>query len=901
MPTRKSNVPKPKRRGKVPTKVKEQIVSRYPKSQVAHGGFGKSSYPALEKLGIDAFGQDGDALRLPPEIRDPRFQQDNYFIPQTDVISGDPNTILNYWFDYYYRFHPLVGNLIDLHSTLPLSRFGLTGITDSKILQAYEEMCEDMQLFERMVDTLKLYFLRGEAMPFLWWNDEVNRFNDITMLDTNYIYVIGHYLLYSPKGDVTRRYELKPDEYIRGLVNSDNEIDRQLVSEFLDEKIVSAIASNMNLELDPFATEMLIKAANPWHIRGSSICEGIVKDLLYEDKLRKAQEAIATGHITPIKMWKIGDANNVALPEDLSAFREVLFEANNDPQINLVTHHAVDLRVEGSSGKILPLAPEFLHVEGRILTRLFSNKSMTDGSGPTYANASVSLRILMARYIPIRTMLENFFYRKAFLPVAIANGYLKITTAQLSHRVRSDNKNREPLTPIFDWRHKQSLIDDANIKSMLLQLQSKTMLSMKTVCETLNVDYDTEKQRLKDEQGGVFDMAMIKARTDEIATIGKSGGKQRFKMFFKAIFDWARLLAGTAAEREELFNEQQPETGEGKQPSGPGGMGDSEMGGMMDDMGEGSIEETSDTGEASEKKQKNIPKTFTSQQYTDAVRQVDKIYRTSGKKIVEFFKRREGQSGDDNVKRYNVQGQLFKAAVQRSSDPWYKELGSLQSVDLNSKRILMTLDSNLKTLLIREGRLFTGEVGRKYSEENNFEIPTGEVSAEFNSRLASVRKDITPDTIAPLSAAMREIISNNYDKASVIISTLTVAEKLMLKTASVRISQENNKILDSLISSAVSEAKNCYQDLVKDVVDDDNIVTALLNTDTEMSKEKLYEGLHGVWAGAQQAFLNSVRTTAIKMLETTDKQFSEAIKKINRESEQTLKEKNEQTSKKDTK
>lgn len=900
MPTKNPNVSKPKRRGAMPKNVKQQIVSRYPKSQVVHGGFGKSSYPALEKLGIDAFGQDGDALRLPPEIRDPRFQQDNYFIPQTDVVSGDPNTILNYWFDYYYRFHPLVGNLIDLHSTLPLSRFGLTGITDSKILQAYEEMCEDMQLFERMVDTLKLYFLRGEAMPFLWWNDEINRFADITMLDTNYIYVIGHYLLYSPKGDVTRRYELKPDEYIRGLVNSNNDTDRQLVNEFLDEKIVAAIASNMNLELDPFATEMLIKAANPWHIRGSSICEGIVKDLLYEDKLRKAQEAIATGHITPIRLWKIGDQNNIALPEDLSAFREVLFEANNDPQINLVTHHAVNLNVEGSTGKLLPLAPEFLHVEGRVLTRLFSNKSMTDGSGPTYANASVSLRILMARYIPIRTMLENFFYRKAFLPVAIANGYLKITTAELSHRVRSDNKNREPLTPIFDWRHKQSLIDDSNIKSMLLQLQSKTMLSMKTICETLNVDYDTEKQRLKDEQGGVFDMAMVKARTDEIAAIGKSGGKQRFKMFFKAIFDWARLLAGTASEREELFNEQQPEDGEEKQPGGPVGMDGGEMGGMMDDMGEGSVEETSDAGETAEKKRKNIPKTFTSQQYKDAVRQVDKIYRTSGKKIVEFFKRREEQSEDSKVKRYNVQGQLFKAAAQRSPDPWYKELGTLPSIDLNSKRILMTLDSNLKTLLVREGRVFTGEVGRKYSEENNFEIPAGEVSAEFERRLASVSKDITSDTIVPLTAAMREIISNNYDSAAVIIDTLNTSEKIALKTTAGKISQENNKIINNLVEGAFKSARSRYYEYLKDVDDSSNIVTALIDSDTEMSKEKLYGGLYGIWEEVQKAFLQSVRSGAIEVLENTDKRFSESIKEINRTSEQTLKEKNEQTSKKNS-
>ena len=102
----------------------------------------------------------------------------------------------------------------------------------------------------------------------------------------------------------------------------------------------------------------------------------------------------------------------------------------------------------------------------------------------------------MGRYLPIRTQLENFFYRYVFLPTAYKNGFIKRSEADLKHNVRT-SKNISPLIPLFDWRHKQSLVDDESIRSMLQQLQQESKISMKVLLESLEIDYDYNKEWLE--------------------------------------------------------------------------------------------------------------------------------------------------------------------------------------------------------------------------------------------------------------------------------------------------------------------------------------------------------------------------------------------------------------------
>jgi len=61
-----------------------------------------------------------------PEMMGPLFDPINWFLPYTFKV-------LNRWIRYYDRFEPWIGNAIDMHAEVPLSRFTLTGIEDPEV------------------------------------------------------------------------------------------------------------------------------------------------------------------------------------------------------------------------------------------------------------------------------------------------------------------------------------------------------------------------------------------------------------------------------------------------------------------------------------------------------------------------------------------------------------------------------------------------------------------------------------------------------------------------------------------------------------------------------------------------------------------------------------------------
>jgi len=471
--------------------------------------------------GIDKLKQDGfttlasSLSRFAPEIRNPLLQSENFYLPTQTTRTGAPNVELNRWFGYYYKYHPLIGNLINLHAELPLSRFGFQGVEDPSILHTYEDMSDDMNLFSGMIDFLKTWFLYGEAQPYLFWDDNLNRFNNMAFLDTSYIEVFSHAFFHNNDGNPTTVYSLIPDDLLVELIYSEHPMIKELVTNNLPESVIQSVNESKPLIINNFNTEMVMRKANPWDIRGTSVVLGCLKELMYEDKLRESQYAIAEGHVNPKWIWKLGQPGEyMPTTDDITAFKDVLIAANNDPIFNLVTHYAVNLQVEGSSGRILPIVPELQFVETRIMSALFSNRSLVTGEGLTYANSSVALRALMSRYIPIRAMAENFFLKKVFLPTALANGFFKRKKADLAHNIRTSVE--EIIIPEFNWSHKQNLLDDSNIKNMLVQLRSNTELPMKVITDALDLDYEEVKTFMQREQGTVLDPVARKARETNI-------------------------------------------------------------------------------------------------------------------------------------------------------------------------------------------------------------------------------------------------------------------------------------------------------------------------------------------------------------------------------------------------
>lgn len=582
---------------------------------------------SMKSFASGAYGTDtnfgnGAVTQFSPEIKNPLLNPENFFLPKFQSNDGSPNIELNLWFDHYFRWNPLIGNLISLHSTLPISRFGLVGVTDKTILNTYEEMSDDMELFEGCQDILHQYFKRGEVQPFGWWDDDIGRFTAMSMLDTNYVYVRGHYLLKDKNGVSPEVYELYPDEYLMQLIKSQDPIDQDLL-ENLDDELREAVENNLSVILDPFSTNMIRRKVNSWDLRGVGILSNVLKILLLEDKLRESQFSSAQSNINPYRIWKLGDENNWADEEQLEDFRSVVQQAQFDSQMNIFSHHLLSLDIQGASGKADKMFQDFEYIEKQILSGLWSNKALTVSEGVSYNSSSVAMRVLMGRYIPIRNMLENYIYKKIFLPVALRHDFYDITQAELNHGVRRAKKDRTPLYPKFDWRHKQSLLDDQSIRSMLVQLQQSSKMPMKVLCDSLDLDYDYVKNWMEKEMNTVFDNDFIAGRKTIIASAMAGGLKDKAKGIVKRMIEagveWSKGVMGDSPN----LDVEEDDTVEAQ--------GDEEVEALT---GEPTIEDEDKLPE-NVKKQK---REFRQQYENDQIKQVNTInrkYAKSTKKMLE--------------------------------------------------------------------------------------------------------------------------------------------------------------------------------------------------------------------------------------------------------------------------
>lgn len=312
---------------------------------------------------------------------------ENFYVPVTRIKSRQYCGAV---YDIKTDDHSFLTTFVVHNSEIPLSRFALRGIEDPKILSFYENMVESAELHVKMVELLRQYFLFGEVLPFAFWSDNYNCFTDLTFLDSNYVYVKGHYLLHSDEGDDVEFYELEADPLLINIVKSDDYVNTMLRG-YLGEEFVSAVRQNKRLLLSNFSTYMIKHRARWSDLRGTAMLLRCLKSLLYNDKLRESQYVVADGHVNPKWIWKIGQAGDLTtggyMPseEDLQAFRDLLVEANNDPLFTIITHYAVNVDAVGLNGKLLPLAQEYSQIENDILTALFSNKAITTGEGPNYA------------------------------------------------------------------------------------------------------------------------------------------------------------------------------------------------------------------------------------------------------------------------------------------------------------------------------------------------------------------------------------------------------------------------------------------------------------------------------------------------------------------------------------
>jgi hypothetical protein len=394
---------------------------------------------------------------------------------------------------YFFYNEPIVAAACELHAEFPLSTFDLTH-EDANLANEFNEIAEDLNLFEFLLDMLLEYWVIGESFifGFLDSKDNPRCWTKFIMINPDYVHI--QKVIPSPeKEDYV--ILLEPDDMVKKIVNNGpNHPETGYLYDLVPDAFKEAVRTNKKIKLPAHQVFHFKRPGNYFSARGVSVIERCMKWLFYRDKLREAQYAIADRHITPKEFYLIGSDAHPATPEQIEAFRQALLASYNEPNQAIIWHHALNIRWEGASGRTLPIQPELQYIDKQLAIALLINEGIITAERQPYASTSVALDVMIQRYIALRSRIVELIRKFVFGTICLLNDIYKPHQFELKYRIRVDKRAKLLWLPDVKWT-KGSLRDELGKLNFLLTLFDRDLLPPDYIYAML--DYNKEEVEKK--------------------------------------------------------------------------------------------------------------------------------------------------------------------------------------------------------------------------------------------------------------------------------------------------------------------------------------------------------------------------------------------------------------------
>lgn len=435
-----------------------------------------------------------------PTFYQPLFQSTNLLLPRDRRERNE-------WCRHFYRTEPIVATALDLHTEFPISDLNNV-CSDPYIKKFFDYLAfEKLDMVNLLLEIGLEYWKLGDVFPFGQFNESEGLWEGFTLLNPDYVNVNAS--IFAKEQQI----ELIPDDQVTNIIAGGPSGQFGDLYRQFPEDIVIAVKQGKNISLDSRLVSHIAHKASPYESWGLPLMMRCFKTLIYKDKLRQAQDAIANRHIMPLRVAKIGTPGEpMPTQDDIDAFRDILAEGEDDPNFFLVYHYGLSFDYVGSTGKILPLNTEFDFIQNELMTGLGITQAMLNGDGSTYSTAQVGAEALARRYASYRLRLESWIRKKVYRPISEVQGFYKpkngtIAIKNMSQReIRRavSNKEMELIVPKLLWQQ-QDLTSNQTAMNFIQSLRDKGLVSMTTVLPLLSLDPETEKRNLENERGTVFD------------------------------------------------------------------------------------------------------------------------------------------------------------------------------------------------------------------------------------------------------------------------------------------------------------------------------------------------------------------------------------------------------------
>lgn len=375
----------------------------------------------------------GDIVMALPKNREPLQTWKAMGIP-TEVDSPEERTKIRMWARLFHRTHYLMATCVDIYTRFPVQGMELT-CKDPEITRFYEELFfNELNYPEFLIDFGREHWTAGEANSLASWNETLGVWEDEEIINPDDLAVRTNPFTR------TDEYRIKVPEYLRRVIlNRSPKWEYDLLEQQFPE-IVNQVTSDSfggeslhnNLEDDDGAWERagldvssvllsrIVNKTTPWDKYGTPHMMRAFRQLMQEESLNAAQDAIADRLYAPFIFAKLGltDAGDGLpwIPDQgqIDAFRDDMNSALAADFRLLVHHFGVDIKSVFGRESMPRFDSDYDRLERKQLQVWGIGESLLSGSSSgTYASSALNRELVTQLMTTYQAGLKRHFRKRA--------------------------------------------------------------------------------------------------------------------------------------------------------------------------------------------------------------------------------------------------------------------------------------------------------------------------------------------------------------------------------------------------------------------------------------------------------------------------------------------------------
>lgn len=414
-----------------------------------------------------------------------------------DWIGKDASSIDKMYRIIYLR-DSIAGPTVDLMSRLPWSNFVLTGISDEKMLQTYQDSCDALNIVPMLPSITTEYLMLGKMVASLLFDESSGIWKSMIPHDPDMLRIEPRPVLgFDPKVD------LKSSPAMQKFIRSQD--PRDLAAKgIIPPGFLSQLSSTGYIPLEPDNTIYLARRVTPYDMCGTSYLTRIVpywaleKALLTGTAIQARRRQKELLHITAgiDGVWE-------PTSQEMDYLAMLFVQGDEDPNGGAVaTRTGVSVNEIGNPGGGWKISDEADYLNNGKMRALCVNESFLSGDS-SYSTLEATMSIIVEILRSLRDEITaGLFYNRIFKSIAIANEFYEVKHSDVAHRIKvKKNPNEQKLIiPKVTWSKALRPEADSNYLDILDTAEGKGVpIGLKTWAAAAGVDITAEMANMEED------------------------------------------------------------------------------------------------------------------------------------------------------------------------------------------------------------------------------------------------------------------------------------------------------------------------------------------------------------------------------------------------------------------